>query len=196
MNESDVLPMQINEFKRLFHPLSQDWESMQNQESKEKFVETSPVFKSLYNILKSLSGNSFHSQNSLLAKEEGAIFPTGTCFPFDRKLFLTVNGDILPCERINQKFSFGKVTKNEVNINFKEIAERYTLYYKKIWKLCKTCYTKPVCSQCLFYVDNIENKPVCAGYKNKEQYDRFIHSRLSYLSKNPGVYQKMMKETF
>lgn len=196
INESGVLEKQKDKFNEIFHSSDTDWTNPQNKEYTGKFIEISPQFKSLYNILMRLSENSFRSYNSLMAKEGETVYPTGTCFPFDRKLFLTVGGDILPCERINQKFSLGKVTEKGVNIDFKAIAKKYSLYYRKIWSLCKTCYAKPVCSQCFFYVDNLEKKPVCLGYKNKEEYDMYIHSRLNYLAENPEIYLKLMKETF
>ena len=75
----------------------------------------------LGNILKSLSGNSFYNYHSLITTKEVSIFPTGTCYPFDRKLFITANGDMLPCERINQKFSLGKVTERGVFNSFLHI---------------------------------------------------------------------------
>jgi uncharacterized protein len=196
MNQYGILSKQEGEFNKVFHSLANDWDNPENKESKNKFFERSPQFRVLYHILMRLSGNSFHSYNSLLTTKETPIFPTGTCFPFDRKLFLTADGNILPCERINQKFVLGKVTENGVNINYKEIAEKYSLYYRKIWTLCETCYTKPICEQCLFYVDNIEDKPSCRNYRNKKKYDEFIRSCMSYLIQNPEIYQKMMKETF
>ncbi len=196
MNESGVLSNRKSKFDKIFQPITNNWEDPKNKEIKEKFYKISPLNKKLYDILMRLSGNSFQSYHSLLATQDGAIFPTGTCFPFDRKAFVTVSGDLLPCERINQKFSIGKVTEKKVCINFKEIAEKYSQYYKKIWVLCKTCYGKPICGQCLFHVDNIENKPSCNNYLNKKQYDEFIRSSMNYLGKNPDLYEKMMKDFF
>ena len=38
---------------------------------------------------------------------EDRYIPTGTCRPFERKLFLTVRGKILPCEKIGQEHAIG-----------------------------------------------------------------------------------------
>lgn len=34
--------------------------------------------------------------------------PTGTCIPLVKRMFVTVTGKILPCERIGQQFALGK----------------------------------------------------------------------------------------
>ena len=50
--------------------------------------------------------------NELLYKEmtkEEEFLPTGTCIPFSRKLFVTVNGKILPCERIGHNNFLGSI---------------------------------------------------------------------------------------
>jgi len=39
--------------------------------------------------------------------------PTSMCDPFDRKMFIDVNGNILPCEKVGNTHKFGKVTKKE-----------------------------------------------------------------------------------
>jgi uncharacterized protein len=44
-------------------------------------------------------------------------------------MFVTVNGKILPCERISHKYALGEVTDEGVHLDFTEIAERYNNYY-------------------------------------------------------------------
>jgi len=155
-----------------------------------------PINKVAFLILKSLSGNSFHSYNALLPQKEGHIFPTGTCFPFDKKMFVNVKGELLPCERINQRYSLGYVSEDRVHMDFEYIAKKYSDYYKRVYDHCKGCYAKPVCEQCMFYINDLEKNPSCSNYLNKQKYEDLITSHLAYLVENPEIYQRMMKEMF
>lgn len=155
-----------------------------------------PKNKVSHLILKNLSGNSFRSYNALLPQKECKIFPTGTCFPFSKKMFINVNGEVFPCERISQKYSLGYISEDKVNIDFEEIARKYSNYYKKVHERCKGCYAKPICEQCMFYINNLETEPTCPNFLTKEQYDKLVHSHLSYLAENPQIYQKIMKEMY
>lgn len=65
-----------------------------------------------------------------------------------------------------------------------------------MWTCCVTCYMKPICEQCLFYVDNLEEKPVCSNYKNKKDYDLYIQYYMDFLSRNPEIYERIMKELY
>ncbi len=51
--------------------------------------------------------------------------PSGTCWPFSRKFFLSTNGDILACEKISHRNVLGNVDNNSVNIDYINIADIY-----------------------------------------------------------------------
>lgn len=123
-----------------------------------------------------------------------ALLPGGTCIPFNRKMFLTVNGRILPCERIDHDFSIGYVDKNHVELDFEKIADTYNGYYDKITKQCCECYMFKSCSQCLFYTDVKPDKIVCHGFKNKELFADYLTLNIGYLEDNPWAYNRVMKE--
>lgn len=197
VNNFGILESQKTKFEEIFRSVRNEWKnaSGKNELLKNDFRQN-PINKISYTILKYFSGNSFGSYNSLLFKNEGTSFPTGTCFPFDKKMFINVKGDIFPCERINQKYSLGHVSEHEVELDLQFIADKYTKYYKKVWNLCKTCHAQPICEHCLFYIDNLDGKPVCPNYLNKSEYERLINSHLHYLSENPEMYQTIMKEMY
>ncbi len=78
------------------------------------------------------SGNVFKSYNDLLfGVEKKKWIPTGTCLPFEKKMFVTVNGKILPCERISHDYALGKVTDTGVILDIEQIADTYNKWYKK-----------------------------------------------------------------
>lgn len=197
INSFGVLPEKKELFNKMSRSFSNDWNNSENKEIDRLFLNESPNVKQIFRLIKYLSGNSFGSYNSLLSTTKRNLLPTGTCLPFDRKLFVTADGDLLPCERIPQKFKLGSVSSDSVNIDFAEISKKYTLYYKRVWGgQCTTCFMKPICEQCLFYIDSLDDKPNCPNYKNKNEYDFYVSYYLSFLSKNPDLYQIMMKELF
>ena len=67
---------------------------------------------------------------------------TGACFPFTKKMYVTVNGKILPCERIGHQFSLGHITPEEIVLDIQGIADKYNGYYSRMEKRCGTCKNK------------------------------------------------------
>lgn len=195
VNDFGILESQVVNFKKIFKSLK-----IETEKCKEFLLESDfakiPQNKISYMIMKYLSGNSFASYNSLLTSREYRIFPTGTCFPFDKKMFVNAKGELFPCERINQKYSLGYITKNAVSIDFEMIAKKYSEYYKRIFSCCKDCYAKPICEQCMFYINNIDDVPSCPNFLTKKEYDNLINYHLKYLTDNPQVYQRLMREMF
>lgn len=115
--------------------------------------------------------NSFYKNNTdLMFSSKQKISPTGTCPPFSRKIFITVNGKILPCERIGQNYNFGICTTEDVIINKKYIANLYNNYYLESGKFCKNCYNNEDCTECFFYICNSEKKINCNSYTTREKF--------------------------
>ena len=197
VNDFGVVECQKKKFQQIYKSISQELTQKSCKELIERLnFAKIPMNRVAFLIMKRLSGNSFHSYNSLLPQKECNVFPTGTCFPFDKKMFVTVKGDLLPCERINQKYSLGHVDENGVHIDFEAIAKKYSEYYKRVHAYCKGCYAKPICEQCMFYINDLDDHPSCPNYLNKQQYETLVASHLNYLGENPKVYQRMMKEMF
>jgi uncharacterized protein len=121
--------------------------------------------------------------------------PTATCQPFSKKFFVTVNGKILPCERIGHQFGLGQVTHEKVELDFDEIAERYNAYYDKMRKLCNVCSNAEICGQCIFNLDTIDTeKPVCYGFMDEKKFENYLASLVDCIEKDPGLYSKILKE--
>ena len=197
VNNFGVQECKKNEFKEIYKSLEKELGQQSNKELLEKInFANDPANRIAYMIMKRLSGNSFRSYNSLLPQKECSIFPTGTCFPFDKKMFVTVKGDLLPCERINQRFSLGYIAEDGVHLDFEAIARKYSEYYKRVYESCKGCYAKPICEQCMFYIKDLDTRPSCSNYLNKQRYEALVSSHLNYLGENPKIYQRIIKEMF
>jgi len=87
------------------------------------------------------SGNMFQNYNDFFINPESVKrTPTGTCEPFGKKMFVTVNGKILPCERVGQKYVLGCVDENGVKIDVEKIATMYNQYFDKLSRQCNSCH--------------------------------------------------------
>jgi len=154
-----------------------------------------PNIKDVGIFLHKFSGHVFKNYNDFLfsANNQNRT-PTGTCLPFSKKVFVTVNGKILPCERISHRYELGVVNDKTVDINFEKIAEKYNQYYARMQKQCKHCCAIDICTQCMFYLDIDDKNPRCNGFMNEETFSKYLSSHVSYIEKNPGIYSKIMKE--
>ncbi|MBS1446186.1 MAG: radical SAM peptide maturase [Odoribacter sp.] len=122
------------------------------------------------------------------------LLPSGSCIPFERKMYITVNGKILVCERIGHHYTVGRVDKQGVTLSFQEIADRYNQYYRRLSRLCEKCYMQTTCSQCMFYLNLEENPLICYHYSNEQKFAEYLSFNISYLEMNPWAYEKIMKE--
>ncbi|GHT71732.1 hypothetical protein FACS1894155_01310 [Bacteroidia bacterium] len=120
--------------------------------------------------------------------------PTGTCIPFSKKIFVTVNGKLLPCERIGHQFALGEITDSEIQLDLQSIAEKYNYYYTKFEQQCKACYNRKACIQCIYNLPNIEEKTICHGYMSKKQFEMYEKSQLKFFARNPESYVRIMEE--
>lgn len=138
----------------------------------------------------------YKDYNELLfgKRENAVVVPTGTCMPFSKKIYMTVNGKLLPCERVGHKYALGKVTDRGVELDFRDIAERYNSYYAKIEKQCETCYRKKSCIQCVFQLPDPGKQSVCQGHLNAVQFENYKNAQIKFLADNPGEYYRIMED--
>lgn len=109
LNNSGIRPDKIEEFNRTYRNKIESLHQSENYEklSKDLFV-NEPTTIDLLIYLHQYSGNVFRDYNDLFVdKSKEKYTPTGTCPPFSKKMFVTVNGKILQCERIDHKFAWG-----------------------------------------------------------------------------------------
>lgn len=151
--------------------------------------------KSLQHFIFHYSGNIYRNYNELLLKKkEIRYIPTATCYPFSKKIFMTVNNKIFPCERIGHQYSLGIVTEKGVEIDCDEVARKYNGYYDSLRKQCATCYQGGHCIQCIYIIKNLETKPVCQGYMNRQSFENYLQNRIIQLSQHPELYKRIMEE--
>jgi uncharacterized protein len=161
---------------------------------KEMFINLPDVKQTSLFLLK-YSGFVYENYRHLLSP--GAFkkkFPTGTCFPFSKKIFVTAGGKILPCETIGHEFYLGTVTRNELKLDLSRIAEKYNAYFEKIAGQCQRCYNKDACSTCIFNLEFVTHQPVCRREMNQTQFSDYVASNLTQLEWDPKMYKKIAEE--
>lgn len=141
------------------------------------------------------SGNVYDNYNELLVKKEKIDhLPTETCIPFSKRIFMTVNNKIFPCERIGHQFSLGEVTDQEVKIDGEYVAKKYNGYYDSLRRQCQGCYNKRHCGQCMFEIRNLGNHPVCDKVANKQMFNEYLQKNMEFLATQPSLYKRIMEE--
>lgn len=91
----------------------------------------------------------------------------GQCVPAVRRLFVTVHGDLFPCEKIleNEALSLGNIHKTGVDIE----KARYFLNIGKLSEEeCKHCWSIHFCEMCVSHCIDIENN--CLSNMEKQKY--------------------------
>jgi uncharacterized protein len=196
LNNMGIRSDKQKEFMQTYRNADESLQQSEHYEEieKERFVQ-SPNFERVCSFLHRYSGFVYRDYNKLLfEKHQKSNWITGTCIPFNKKMFVTVNGKILPCERIGHQFALGTIDKNGVHLDFEEIVQRYSHYFAKLENQCKVCYNKKACVQCIFNLSDLDNHPICNGFMDKNDFDNYQDNIISFLRKHPEDYYRIMEE--
>lgn len=186
-----------NEFKRIYCDISKEiLQSTQCDTLEYNLFINAPRIASVCNYIHKHSGNFYRNYLSLaINKDIFFRYSTGTCTPFAKKMFVTVNGKILPCERISHDYSMGQVTDTEVLLDYKQIAEQHNQYTSRYLKQCKYCAVSQRCRVCVYQEHEInKGSEICSSYMTKQQLESEQKETLTYLEKHPELYRRIFNE--
>lgn len=155
-----------------------------------------PRIASVVEYLHKYSGNYYSNYFSLFINREKLFrYITGTCTPFAKKMFVTVNGKILPCERIAHDYVMGQVTDTEVLLNYEQIAERHNRYISQYFKQCEYCALSKHCRICVYQEDETNRgNNICSSFMTKTQLKFEQKETLAYLGLHPELYRRIFNE--
>ncbi|MFA8435699.1 MAG: radical SAM peptide maturase [Marinifilaceae bacterium] len=196
LNTSGIAKEKQEEFNRMYKEENESLLSSKHPNSlmNKRFLKASPI-KNLGIFLYERSNNFFHDYNDLItAGKKQKKLPTGTCVPFSKKIFVTVNGRILPCERIGHNFTLGNITDKGVEMDLEQIADKYNNYYRKLNNQCSQCYNISKCGQCIFNIENLETKPICKDFIIEKSMAHYLSEQISLMEEKPELYSKITKE--
>lgn len=167
------------EFDTIFEPRLNNHRTLNKDEyelfSKIKTSNTSEIIRSEFN------NHSFNKNKFLSSTDKAKYLPTATCTPFSHSIFLTCEGYVLPCEKINHNFHLGYILRNKLYLNFSDISKRYNDYYKNISKSCTSCYAVKFCKTCIFDLNINDKKVKCKNYLNRNEFLSLLSHGISSL---------------
>lgn len=121
------------------------------------------------------------------------IVPTATCSPFMKKIFITVQGKILPCEKIGQEYPLGNISDGVVQIDFEKIANHYNKQYQDVYENeCKNCPFLFNCSMCIYFFHNGK----CPIGISKDNFFMFMKEKIDFIEHNRAIYSNLDNITF
>lgn len=198
INTDGINPKCIDEFKQIYQD---KWKSVCDMEQSVKCEQTTfeshPRFERIARYLQMHSPYAFRDYNELLLadKVKDKSYPTGTCLPFTKKVFLNVTGSIMPCEMIGCQYGFPAFRQGKVDIDFQKIADTYNSYFQKATKVCCTCKDSQGCLCCMFNNGMMNSsKPKCDYFVDPKVEMRRKQEVYSFLMQYPESYSYIMSK--
>lgn len=197
INPTGVRPEKRKEFEKIFQSSYQSLRQAPDiaRAEEEMFIK-SPRVKMLVDYIYGFSGNVYNNY-SLLCLDRAAYYKVvpGTCAPFAKKMFVTVKGKIMPCERIGHQYAVGRVTEEGVSLDFASIAAQHNKYISKFAKQCMQCAEAKACKKCVYQMNETgQEKGKCPGYQSNKQMDEKRRAALACLKEHPKMYGRILRE--
>ncbi len=195
LNTNGIIPERVEEFVRMFNDKTESFKTAltHDPDIKDDFEMEDDASLAYHFMIMNYGGNRYSDYVDLFDSDRnGKYVPTGTCRPFERKLFLTVNGKILPCERIGQECAIARLSDGKLNLDCSAVAKYYSSLYKKIIKSCVHCNLKKSCGQCLFLLKEKNGQLICPGIETDAKLREKFSAFLTYAESNPGDYERLL----
>lgn len=197
LSSNGIAENKVKEFNSMFLSTTDSFkQSLNCEEVINDFLNVNPDTLLLSNFFDAFTSNTFKTMADLFYSTKNLTYlPTSTCPPFYKKIFLTVNGKILPCEKIGQKISLGHVENGIVDINCVEINNIYATLYKKIIEQCSECLLWKNCGSCVFLFKNNKSGEIfCPRFYGKKKMKRYFSDFVSFLEEEPSIHNRIINE--
>ncbi|MEY8707664.1 radical SAM peptide maturase [Bacteroides faecichinchillae] len=197
LNGSGIRKDKLENFFQTYRNYSESIQEASNCEAfKNELFIRNPETRQLLDYIYQRSENVFISYNELLFPiNQSSEITSGTCTPFSKKMFVTVKGKILQCERINHEFALGQVTDSGVELDLEKAAQQHNDYVSRYARQCKSCGHRKACVQCVYQIDDIhEATSLCRSYCSDGQIKQADARSLVYLDQHPELYRRILKE--
>ena len=190
---------EIDNFERIFKSKRKSENDFLLSESrlKDKVHKDSIKYRETIDYLKYYSINSCISDVRSLINNEVLSYPTNTCLPFSKKIFMDVSGNLYPCEKVYKKHKLGAVN-DVVEINSKYIVDKLSYYYKDLKKVCCNCYINKFCGVCIFMnnidPDNRRNN-ICDKFQDEKSFKEKLNRVFSFIENSPNDFKEILENT-
>lgn len=172
----------------------EDWNKFRKRygEYRKKYILSEEKFRAdeFINLSVGVSFLEF-SFHLMTGDRRNSITPySGTCVPGE-KLYISVNGDIHMCEKVNPRYSYGNI--NNGGIDFGKLENIVNEYNNAIGKHCSTCNVSKLCNLC-FKAFGTENgfeykKSLCENFK--EHMKTVLVEYVDILEHRPDEFEKV-----
>lgn len=142
-----------------------------------------PLYKKIADFLFKLTQNFHSSEFDLFFNNIDGKYATATCIPFSKRMFVTTDGNILPCEKVCRDIPLGNVTNNNVCIDVSQICSMHNQRTFSAKKQCRLCYLQLCCNQCVYNFK--EGK--CSSFKTQKDFEKILSKIFSYMESNPQI---------
>jgi uncharacterized protein len=195
LNNTGIRPDMVEQFRKTYRNRQESLRQSENYEAIEQdmFLE-SGTYQSVTTFLHRYSGHVYYDYTELLFGQKKKTIPTGTCLPFGKRMFVTANGKIMPCEKIGHQFALGKISDVGVEIDYQTIADMYNACFAKLERQCSQCYQYNSCLQCIFNLNILDDRPVCYGFMDKKAFMQYRDRQMDFLRRHPEDYYRIMEE--
>lgn len=196
LNPMGINPKYENKYEFMKKNTQESINVMPDSILKDKYFMNEPNKRLMFEFLNDYTGNIFSSYNKLFINQKYRIRRmTGTCIPFEKKMFITVGGKILPCTSISQKYSLGKALKSNFELDFDSLYEKYKNWLNSMKSKCDICYNEDTCRVCVFNLKQKDNGEfVCDKYMNKRMFQKYLSYVYSAFVDNASDYLRIMKK--
>lgn len=144
-----------------------------------------PIHKKIIHLLLYMTDSLYYNEMSFIHSIEiPEEFPTHTCIPFTKRLFLTVDNKIVPCEKVNRDNPLGEIREGKILLNYEYIADRFNKQTSKYLNLCPNCALQNICNHCAFTSTQYKG---CPEFKTMESLGKICEEIFSYMENNPNV---------
>ena len=193
INNVGINPLMLNTFKEMYRSKNDDLK-IQEKHAPNSF-ELASNFERVAKYFQMYSEYFFSDYNELLylSNTNKSKPPTGTCLPFTKKIFVTVNGKIFPCERIGAAYSLGQIENGELQIDYQNIADKYNSYYSKISPVCSKCSDYKGCLNCFFNTGQpVSPKAACNYFVTPKEFQILQEEIYAFVRAYPESYEYIM----
>ena len=109
---------------------------------------------------------------------------------------MTYYNALLPCERINHKYTMGEVS-DSVIFNTTKITQEMNNYYKEFGKICSKCYVHRFCGVCMFSLNNLNSLGsknfTCERFHDQNDFKVKLYRIFSFLEKHPNDFIEIIE---
>ena len=197
LNTNGIIEEKREEFERMFKNEMESFEEAHNSTLLEDDVLVKdPKTMLLYGFLDAFIEGLHRTYISMYYHNDFQNFvPTGTCAPFERKIFLTVNGKLFPCERIGQLHPLGYIDAEGVHLDFEHTINLYKERFEQLKKYCSTCVQWRHCGMCIYHLKEKDGKYHCELYSPASKATGMYLTRyLDLLEHEPLLFKEAFTE--